>query len=159
MVGLGYIGLPTAAMFATHGLRVVGVDTDPAVVAAINGGNTHIREPGMGALLREAVESGNLTARSEVQPADAYIVAVPTPLTLDHRPDLADVRAACRAISRHLRPGNLVVIESTVPPGATVGTLAPLLEGMRAEGRRRFLPCLLPGAGAPGDHPAGDCGK
>ncbi|MCE2463946.1 MAG: nucleotide sugar dehydrogenase [Dehalococcoidia bacterium] len=134
VVGLGYIGLPTAAMFATHGLRVVGVDTDPAVVVAINGGDTHILEPGMGALLREAIGSGNLTAQSEVQTSDVYVVAVPTPLTPDHRPDLGNVLAACRSISRHLCPGNLVVIQSTVPPGTTLRTIAPLLEeyGLRA---------------------------
>ena len=135
VLGLGYIGLPTAAMFATHGLRVVGVDTDPNPWwLPSTCGDTHVKEPGMDVLLRKAVASGNLTAQSQVQPADAYIVAVPTPLTSDHRPDLADVRAACNAISRHLRPGNLVVIESTVPPGTTVGTIAPLLEkcGLRA---------------------------
>ena len=152
VVGLGYIGLPTAAMFATHGFQVVGVDTDPAVVAAINRGDTHVKETGMKTLLQEAVGSGNLTAQSEVQPADVYVVAVPTPLTSDHRPDLGDLRAVCRAIGRHLRPGNLVVIESTVPPGATLRTVAPLLEGyglrLRAGGDFSLAYCperVLPG--------------
>ena len=129
VVGLGYVGLPTAAMFATHGLRVLGVDTNPALVATINAGDVHVEEPGMRTLLQAAIKSGNLTAQTEVQPADVYIVAVPTPLTEDRRPDLTDVCAACRAISHHLRTGNLVVIESTVFPGATVKIVAPLLEG------------------------------
>ena len=129
VVGLGYVGLPTAAMFATHGFRVLGVDTNPATVATINGGDTHIEEPGIRTLLQAAIRSGNLTAQTEVQPADVYIVAVPTPLTADQKPDLEHVSAACRAVALHLRPGNLVVIESTVPPGATVSVAAPLLEG------------------------------
>ena len=129
VVGLGYVGLPTAAMFATHGFRVLGVDTNPATVATINGGDTPIEEPGIRTLLQAAIRSGNLTAQTEVQPADVYIVAVPTPLTADRKPDLEDVSAACRAVAPQLRRGNLVVIESTVPPGATVNVAAPLLEG------------------------------
>ena len=128
VVGLGYIGLPTAAIFATHGFRVIGVDSNPAVVATIDGGDTHIAEPGMRTLLQAAIRSGNLTAQSDVQSADVYIVAVPTPLTGDRQPDLDNVRAACRAIASHLRTGNLVIIESTVPPGATLKVVAPLLE-------------------------------
>ena len=137
VVGLGYIGLPTAAMFATHGFRVLGVDKNPSVVSLINGGNTPIEEPGLKTLLEAAVKSGNLTAQSQVQPADAYVVAVPTPVTEDQRPDLGDLgdlTSACRSIAAHLRRNDLVVIESTVPPGATLNTVAPLLEesGLKA---------------------------
>ena len=137
-------------MFATHGLQVVGVDTDPAVLATINSGDTHIEEPGMKTLLQEAIGSGNLMAQSEVQPADVYIVAVPTPLTPDHQPDLSEVRAACCAISRHLRPGNLVVIESTVPPGATLRTIAPLLEGCGLRAGEEFSLAYCPERALPG---------
>ena len=154
VVGLGYIGLPTAAMFATHGFRVLGVDKNPSVVSLINGGNTPIEEPGLKTLLEAAVKSGNLTAQSQVQPADAYVVAVPTPVTEDQRPDLGDLgdlTSSCRSIAAHLRRNDLVVIESTVPPGATLNTVAPLLEesGLKAGTEFSLAHCperVLPGA-------------
>ena len=128
VVGLGYIGLPTAAMFAANGFQVVGVDTNPAVVDGISNGNNRIEEPGMATLLQAAVGSGNLIAQGDATTADVFIIAVPTPLTPQRQPDLGYVRAACEAISGLLRKGDLVVVESTVPPGTTLGTVAPLLE-------------------------------
>ncbi len=127
VVGLGYIGLPTASLFATHGFQVKGVDISPQVVATINQGDIHIEEPGLKTLVQAAVNSGNLKAYTEPQPADCFIIAVPTPITEDKRVDLRSVAQAARAIVPLLRPGNLVILESTSPPGTTRDFLAPIL--------------------------------
>lgn len=119
VVGLGYIGLPTASVLAGRGLTVLGVDTNPDAVRTINEGRIHIHEPDLDVAVREAVRSGNLVAFTEPQPADVFILAVPTPMTADHRPDLRYVESAARAIAPVLEPGNLVVVESTIPVGAT----------------------------------------
>ena len=134
VVGLGYIGLPTAAILATHGFRVIGVDTNPAVVQAISSGNAHIEEPGIKPLLQKAVASGNLVAQGEVPAADVFIIAVPTPIRPDEQPDLDAVQAASAAIAPRLRRGDMVLLESTVPPGTTANAVAPLLEvsGLKA---------------------------
>src|SRR3990172_8844253 len=128
VLGLGYIGLPTAATLATHGCRVRGVDTNHRIVEVLKGGDVHIHEPGLKALVQAAVKSGNLTAHRDPEPADVFIIAVPTPLTREKQPDLSHVRQATRAIVPHLRPGSLIILESTVPPGTTQRVVAPLLE-------------------------------
>lgn len=127
VMGLGYIGLPTAAVLATHGIKVIGVDVDPQVVRTVNDGGVHIQEPGLRTLVQGAYKSGNLTAHTEPEPADAFLICVPTPLTPEKRADLSYVIAAAEAIGPHLRANNLVVLESTVPPGTTVRTLVPIL--------------------------------
>jgi UDP-N-acetyl-D-mannosaminuronic acid dehydrogenase len=136
VVGLGYIGLPTASTFATHGLKVLGVDVDRRVLDALGSGEVHIHEPGLRALVRTALGSGNLTISQSPSAADAFILAVPTPLQTSDgaRADMRYVAAAAESIAPHLRPGNLVVLESTSPPRTTVDFLAPLLErsGLRA---------------------------
>lgn len=119
VVGLGYIGLPTAAVFADAGFSVAGVDLDPSAVEAISDGRAHILEPGLDQLVKEVVSSGSLSASAEVSPADAFIIAVPTPFTGDHEPDLSYVQAAVEAVAPVLEPGNLIVLESTSPIGAT----------------------------------------
>jgi UDP-N-acetyl-D-mannosaminuronic acid dehydrogenase len=119
VIGLGYIGLPTASLFANNGFKVVGVDSNPAVVDSINSGKNHIEEVGLRTLLEAAVGSGHLRAVRHPEPADVFIIAVPTPFTADKRPDLSHVVDATESILKHLRPGNLVVLESTVPPGTT----------------------------------------
>jgi len=119
VVGLGYIGLPTAAVFAEAGFQVAGVDVSPVAVDAINEGRAHIFEPGLDQLVKEVVTSGNLSAGLEPKPADSFIIAVPTPFTGDHEPDLTFVKAASEAIAPHLVAGNLIVLESTSPIGAT----------------------------------------
>jgi UDP-N-acetyl-D-mannosaminuronic acid dehydrogenase len=134
VIGLGYIGLPTASMFATHGYQVLGVDIKRATVEAVNNGVAHIQEPGLKTLVEAAVKSGNLRASTTPQEADVFIIAVPTPATPDKRADLGAVISATETIAPYLRTGNLIVLESTVPPGTTTDIVVPLLErsGLRA---------------------------
>jgi UDP-N-acetyl-D-mannosaminuronic acid dehydrogenase len=127
VLGLGYIGLPTASTFATHGLRVVGVDVNRRIVDVLRNGEVHIQEPGLRGLVQTAFGSGNLRVAEQPEASDAFLIAVPTPIQSDKRADLSAVRAAARAIVPALRPGNLVVLESTSPPRTTVDVLAPIL--------------------------------
>jgi UDP-N-acetyl-D-mannosaminuronic acid dehydrogenase len=126
--GLGYIGLPTASTFATHGLRVVGVDVNPQVIQTLRNGGLHIHEPGLRTLVQAALGSGNLTICEQAEAADAFIIAVPTPFLEDKSADLRFVTSAAEAIVPHLRPGNLVILESTSPPRTTVDVVAPILQ-------------------------------
>lgn len=135
VIGLGYIGLPTAAIFAENGIDVLGVDTNPTVVETVNAGRPHFGEPNLDALVRRVVEGGKLRATAEVAPADAFIIAVPTPLRHDGEcaaPDISYVEAAARAIAPVLAPGNLVVLESTIPVGTTE-RIAALMAGLRPD--------------------------
>jgi UDP-N-acetyl-D-mannosaminuronic acid dehydrogenase len=135
VVGLGYIGLPTAAMFASKGVEVIGVDINPRVVATVNQGKPHFGEPNLDALVRRVVESGKLRATTEIAPADAFIIAVPTPLTGDGdeaAPDISYVEAAARAIAPLLVPGNLVILESTSPVGTTEG-MSKIMSELRSD--------------------------
>lgn len=119
MIGLGYVGLPSAAVFADAGLEVVGVDVNPDAVATINAGRAHIVEANLDALLRKVVGSGALRATTQVEGADVFAVAVPTPFRGNKIPDLSYVEAATRSIAPHLKPGDLVILESTSPVGTT----------------------------------------
>ncbi len=130
--GLGRIGLPTAALLARHGHRVTGCDTDPAVAAAVNRGEAPFREEGLAELLAEAVRTGRLHAQSRAAEAECHILAVPTPCGAGRRPDLACLDAATDALAPLLRPGDLVILESTVPVGATE-TLAARLAAARPD--------------------------
>ena len=134
VLGLGYIGLPTASTFATHGLRVVGVDVNLSVVQGLQNGQLHIYEPGLRTLVQVALRSGNLVVRDQPEEADAFIISVPTPFLKDKKADLSYVRAATQAIVPHLRKGNLVILESTSPPRTTIDVVAPILEesGLKA---------------------------
>jgi len=134
VLGLGYIGLPTASSFAMQGLRVLGVDVNPDIVERLRSGDVHIQEPGLRTLVQAAIRSGNLRLSPAPEPSDAYIIAVPTPIRDDKRSDLSYVVAASQAITPHLRKGSLVVLESTSPPRTTEGVVAPILErsGLRA---------------------------
>lgn len=127
VVGLGYIGLPTASFLGTKGYTVYGVDSSPDVVRTINKGEIHIVEPDLDVLVKSAVQSGRLTAGTQPRQSDIFILAVPTPLTADRRPDLSYVESATRAISPHVRPGNLVILESTSPVGTTDELVAAVL--------------------------------
>jgi UDP-N-acetyl-D-mannosaminuronic acid dehydrogenase len=120
VLGLGYIGLPTASMFATNGYSVCGVDVNRTVVDTINRGEVHIEEAGLRALVKTATSSGNFYASLTPSKADVYIIAVPTPISEDKQPDLTAVFAAVESIVAHLAPGNLVILESTSPPGTTL---------------------------------------
>lgn len=119
IVGLGYIGLPTAAVFAGRKKRVIGVDVNQAVVDTINRGGIHIVEPDLDMVVHAAVVGGYLRATVTPEPADAFLIAVPTPFKEDNQPDLSFIENACRAIAPVLRKGNLVILESTSPVGAT----------------------------------------
>jgi UDP-N-acetyl-D-mannosaminuronic acid dehydrogenase len=119
VVGLGYIGLPTAATLASRGIDVIGVDIDPRVVEAINSGRSHFREPDLDMLLRAAITLGKLRATGEPEPADAFIISVPTPFNADHSPNLDYIDAAGSAIAPVLTAGNVVILESTSPVGTT----------------------------------------
>ncbi|MDX5359928.1 MAG: UDP-N-acetyl-D-mannosamine dehydrogenase [Alphaproteobacteria bacterium] len=119
VIGLGYIGLPTAAVFADTGVEVVGVDVNQKAIALINSGKPHFGEPNLDALVRRVVETGKLKATDTPEAADAFIIAVPTPFMDGHVPDLSYIEAAARAIAPVLKKGDLVVLESTSPVGAT----------------------------------------
>lgn len=124
MIGLGYIGLPTAAVFASRRKQVIGIDIDQNAVDTINRGEIHIVEPELDIVVRAAVNEGYLRATTTPEPADAFMVAVPTPFHTDnngqnHKADLRYIKAASEAIAKVLVPGNLVVLESTSPVGAT----------------------------------------
>jgi UDP-N-acetyl-D-mannosaminuronic acid dehydrogenase len=158
VIGLGYIGLPTASTFATHGIKVLGVDVNQRVVQTLQNGEIHIHEPGLRTLVQAALKSGKLTIADHPEEADAFIIAVPTPFKAKNAAatgsregtsstllnnqtktdypfaDLSYVTAAAEAIMPHLRPGNLVVLESTSPPRTTEDIVAPILEksGLKA---------------------------
>lgn len=119
VVGLGYIGLPTAAILASRGIQVVGLDVNQQVVDTLNAGGITIVEPELDGLVHSAVTCGRLRASMTPEPADAFIVAVPTPFKGDHEPDLSYIESATRSIAPVLRPGNLVILESTSPVGTT----------------------------------------
>lgn len=118
-IGLGYIGLPTAIIAATHGIEVIGVDINKSVVEKTNAGELHIVEPGLEALLQKVVASGALRASTTPEVADAYFMVVPTPFKGDHQPDISYVEAATRSVLPLLKEGDLYVIESTSPVGTT----------------------------------------
>jgi UDP-N-acetyl-D-mannosaminuronic acid dehydrogenase len=119
VVGLGYVGLPTAVIIASRGVRVIGVDVSERVVDTLNGGSAHIVEPDLDELVSSVVHAGMLKAFNRPQPADAFMIAVPTPFKDGHKADLRHVEQAALSIAPVLRPGNLVVLESTSPVGAT----------------------------------------
>ncbi|MCA0437646.1 MAG: UDP-N-acetyl-D-mannosamine dehydrogenase [Actinobacteria bacterium] len=119
VLGLGYIGLPTAVVLSTRGVDVIGVDVNADVVASVNRGEVLFVEPDLAVAVSGAVAMGRLSARSEPVPADAFIIAVPTPLTSAAKPDLSYVEAATQSIATQLRGGEVVILESTSPPGTT----------------------------------------
>jgi len=114
VIGLGYVGLPTAAIFANQGLDVVGVDTNVDVVDMINRGEVHIVEPDLDKIVQDAVSKGSLRAATVPEVADAFIIAVPTPFTdEDHKPDLGYLMAATESLAPVLKAGDLIIVEST----------------------------------------------
>jgi len=119
VVGLGYIGLPTAAMFSAYGKKVIGVDVSPSVVETINRGEIHIVEPELDALVHKGVSSGLLRADLKPAVADAFLIAVPTPFREGNVPDLSFIENAVGSISSVLKKGDLIILESTSPVGTT----------------------------------------
>lgn len=127
VLGLGYIGLPTSSILAAKGYKVLGVDVSQKVVDTINSGNIHITEPDLDLFVRAAVQSGKLRASTVAEESDAFIIAVPTPFKDDKKPDMSYVEAATRSLARFLKPGNLVVLESTSPPKTCENIIAPII--------------------------------
>ena len=119
VVGLGYIGLPTAAVLASRGIQVIGVDVSEKVVNTLNSGNVHIVEPDLDVVVRGVVNAGAFRAVTKPEPAEAFLIAVPTPFHDGHRPDISYVEAAALSIAPVLQRGNLVILESTSPVGTT----------------------------------------
>lgn len=145
VIGLGYIGLPTAAAIATQGRRVVGVDVNTATVESVNRGEVPFVEPDLGVAVSGAVSQGLLSASTRTPRADVYVVAVPTPFTEGFEADLSYIEAATRALAPHLDGGALVILESTSPPGATEQMADWILEerpDLQIAGRGRGKPVV-----------------
>ncbi len=138
VIGLGYIGLPTAAMFAGAGHEVLGVDKKPQIVDALNRGEITINEPGLPDFIRKAVAGGRLRASTEPESSDAFIITVPTPITGDKKADLSFVKSAAQSIVPVLKKGDLVVLESTSPVGTVDSVLLPILEESGLKAGRDF---------------------
>jgi UDP-N-acetyl-D-mannosaminuronic acid dehydrogenase len=132
VIGLGYIGLPTAAVIASRGIEVVGVDVSENAVETINQGRVHIVEPDLDMVVQAAVTMGKLRATLVAEAADVFMIAVPTPFKEDHRPDLSFIKSAAESIAPVLEKGNLVILESTSPVGATE-KLAGWLKDLRPD--------------------------
>ncbi|MBN7827301.1 UDP-N-acetyl-D-mannosamine dehydrogenase [Bowmanella dokdonensis] len=128
VVGLGYIGLPTAAVIASRGIEVIGLDVSQKAVDTINQGKVHIVEPDLDMVVQAAVTMGKLRASMTPEPADAFMIAVPTPFKDGNQPDLSYIEKAAKAIAPVLEKGNLVILESTSPVGATEKLAAWLQE-------------------------------
>jgi UDP-N-acetyl-D-mannosaminuronic acid dehydrogenase len=160
VLGLGYIGLPTASTFAAKGKKVVGVDINPHVVETLGRGELHIHEPGLHRVVEDALRSGNLTVSSKPEEADAFLVAVPTPFYEDRfdefegRPyklaDMGAVISAAESIVPYLRKGNLVILESTSPPRTTLDLVLPILERSNLKAGTDFFLCYSPERVLPG---------
>jgi UDP-N-acetyl-D-mannosaminuronic acid dehydrogenase len=128
VVGMGYIGLPTSAIFAKNGLNVVGVDINEKAVNLINEGKIHIEEPGLPDLVKKVVENGKLRASLTPVPADAYIIAVPTPIHEDYSADINYVISACKNIAPIVKKGDVIIVESTIPPRTMNDVVQPIFE-------------------------------
>ncbi len=150
VIGMGYIGLPTASIFAHNGLAVVGMDINRDIIEGLRVGKLHIVEPGLQDLMMAVLESGRLKVENEIQPADAFIIAVPTPFYDDKRADMRAVVSAAEEILPHLQPGNLVILESTSPPRTTIDVVAPILESNGMKAGEDFLLAYSPERVLPG---------
>jgi UDP-N-acetyl-D-mannosaminuronic acid dehydrogenase len=150
MMGLGYIGLPTAAVAASKGINVLGVDINQNVVDTINSGKIHIVEPGLEQIVKESVEKGNLKASTKPEEAEAYFIVVPTPFKGDHEPDISYVEAATRTILPLLKEGDLYVIESTSPVHTT-DKMANLIFSERPELKDKIYIAYCPERVLPGN--------
>lgn len=128
VIGIGYIGLPTAAMFASNGFNVVGYDVNAHTVDELNKGNIVIEEPYLDDLVKHEVGVGRLRGTTTLEVSDVYVIAVPTPITHDHKADMTYVESACRTIASIVKKGDTVILESTSPPGTTNDIIVPILE-------------------------------
>lgn len=150
VIGLGYIGLPTAALAAHHGIRVHGVDVNPKVVETINKGEIHIIELGLEAVVKEGVEKGYFKASLTPTEADVYLIVVPTPFKGNHEPDISFVEAGTRAVLPFLKEGDTYIIESTSPVGTTE-KMAELIFRARPELKNKIYIAYCPERVLPGN--------
>ena len=150
VLGLGYIGLPTACLFATSGIKVIGVDTNNNVIESLSHGKTHIFEPGLQELFENAVAQEKLLVKGKPQTADAFIISVPTPFRDGKQADLSYVISAAELITPCLKNGNLVILESTSPPRTTIDIVAPILEKSGLKAGVDFLLAYSPERVLPG---------
>ena len=160
ILGLGYIGLPTASTFAAHGVKVIGVDVNPHIVETLRRGEIHIHEPGLRDTVKAALTSGNFIVSTQPEEADAFIIAVPTPFHQNKfgnyngqqfkLADMGAVQSATEAIVPFLRKGNLVVLESTSPPRTTMELVAPILARSGLQAGRDFYLAYSPERVLPG---------
>lgn len=150
VIGLGYIGLPTACTFAANGLEVIGVDVNPLILNALQHGKSHIVEPGLNELFQQAFEQGHLRFQNIPEEADAFIIAVPTPFKEEKKADMQFVISAAESIIPYLRRGTLVVLESTSPPRTTSDLVRPILERSGLKVGRDILLAYSPERVLPG---------
>ena len=160
VIGLGYIGLPTASTLATHGVKVLGVDINSNIIESLRKGEIHIQEPGLRDVVTQAIQSGNFTFSTKPEEADVFYIAVPTPFLEDEHgeydgrqyklADMGAVTSAATAIVPYLRKGNLVVLESTSPPRTTTDLLVPILERSGLKAGSDFFLCYSPERVLPG---------
>ncbi|MGL4911054.1 MAG: nucleotide sugar dehydrogenase [Romboutsia sp.] len=128
VIGLGYIGLPAAALFAYYGHNVVGVDINESIVNKLNEGNVTIAEPGLNNLVRKVVQKGKLIGSTVPIESELFIIAVPTPISKDKKADLSYIKEATKSILPYIKKGNIIVLESTSPMGTTEEVVKPILE-------------------------------
>ena len=160
VIGLGYIGLPTASTLATHGVKVLGVDINSNIIESLRKGEIHIQEPGLRDVVTQAIQSGNFTFSTKPEEADVFYIAVPTPFHEDEHgeydgrqyklADMGAVTSAATAIVPYLRKGNLVVLESTSPPRTTTDLLVPILGRSGLKAGSDFFLCYSPERVLPG---------
>lgn len=150
VIGLGYVGLPTAALMARAGLEVFGVDVSERVVGALNAGDCPLGEREVQDIVREALATGRLHASTTPRPADAFIICVPTPVTDEHTADVSMVRAAIRSVAPHVGKGALVILESTSPIGTTRDVIGTELEAVGLDPERDVDVCYCPERVFPG---------
>lgn len=151
VLGLGYVGLPTASLLANAGFRVLGVDVDQGIVQALRSGKTCLEEAGMATLVAAAVNSGNLQAALAPEPSGTFVICVPTPVTARRAVDLTAVEAAARTLLPCLRKDNLVVLESTSPIGTTRNVVGGILRSAGLEPGRDVHLCYCPERVLPGN--------
>jgi UDP-N-acetyl-D-mannosaminuronic acid dehydrogenase len=151
VVGMGYIGLPTASILATHGFEVTGVEINQAIVEGVGKGKTDINEPGLSIIVKAAVKSRGLRCQAEAPEADVFIICVPTPFNQNKTADLGYVMKAGQSIASRICKGNLVILESTVPPGTTEKVLQPILEASGLVAGKDFCLAHCPERVLPGN--------
>lgn len=152
VLGLGYIGLPMACLLATHGYQVTGTDVKKEVVEKVNRGEAPFEETGLKRLLQNALASNTLIAKVEPEAADIFLIAVPTPLDKEAKmADLGYVSEASNSVAKYLKEGDLVILESTIPPGTSERLLLPILEGSGLKGGKDFHLVYCPERAIPGN--------